>query len=468
MKKLIIGLLIAVGALSSCAVKYERPDIPAEELIRDFSESDTTFDVSKIEWRDFYKDTLLCRLIDSALAGNYDLEIAYKRIEQQSAYFKKSKWEIAPDLSASAGVSYGKQNLSAQTAPYFTIGISASWEIDIWGKLSKAKRAQFQKLLSQENTKNAIQTELIANIAKSYFQLLALDAQKKFVIETIANRENYLQTVKDLKESAVVNEVAVLQAESQLLTAQTYLPEINQAITQAENYICYLIGKTPAPIQRREITDLSEIRFPQAKTGLPIALLRNRPDILAAENMLQSSLHSYNSAVAAMYPSLTLSGNISTDAAQMDQWFNLPTSLVWGVIGGLTQPIFNGRALRTQKDVALKEYEIAIIEFKECVLGAGMEVSNTLSSLHNNNQKAELLYKQFIALEKAYEYSYELLVNGYATYLDVLSAQEGVFNAQLSYIQALNELIDNHIDLYRALGGGWSNPSLEKNRIKEK
>ena len=224
------------------------------------------------------------------------------------------------------------------------------------------------------------------------------------------------------------------------------------------------MGKAPAKIERREVSDPNQITFKEFPIGVPANLLRNRPDIIAAEHTLQSKLHLYNSAVAAMYPSLTLSGNISTDATQFDQWFNLPTSLLWGVIGGLTQPIFNSRALRTQKEVAQKEYEIAIIEFKESVLNAGLEVSNRLSSIENNKERVELLYKQYLALEKAYEYSYELLVNGYATYLDVLSAQEGVFNAQLTYIDALNELINDNIELYRTLGGGWHNPTDENKK----
>lgn len=457
MRKLII-LAILATVLGSCAVKYERPQIETDNLYRNGSAEDTLFDVAKIDWKDFYKDTLLCKLIDSALANNYDMEIAYKRIEQQRSYFKKSKWSLAPTASASANASYGKADLANPQSPYFSVGISASWEIDIWGKLTKAKRAQFQQLLAQENTRNAIQTELIATIAKYYFQLIALDAQKGFILETITNRENYLATVKEMKESAQVNEVAVLQAQSQLLTAQTYIPTINQTISEIENNICYLIGEAPGPIQRRAVSKLSEINFPKAFTGIPANLLRNRPDIIAAENTLQSKLHSYNSAVAAMYPSLTLSGNISTDATQINQWFNLPSSLIWSVVGGLTQPIFNGRALRTQKEVAKKDYEIAIIEFKESILNAGMEVSNTLSALNNNSEKADLLYKQFTVLDKAYEYSYLLFVNGYATYLDVLTAQEGVFDAQLSYIQCLNDVINNHIDLYRALGGGWNKP----------
>lgn len=463
MRKLIFLLAIIAGA-TSCAIKYQRPEIETEKLIRDFESSDTTFDVAKLHWREFYKDTLLCRLIDSALVSNFDMEIAYKRIEQQSSYFKKSKWALAPNLNAQAGASYQKGEIGASQMPYFTVGISASWEIDVWGKLSKAKKGQFEQLLAQENTKNAIQTQLIATIASNYFELLTLDAQRKYVEETISNRKEYLETVKTMKESAQVNEVAVLQAQSQLLTAQAYLPTIDQAISEIENHICFLMGKAPAKIERREVSDPNQITFKEFPIGVPANLLRNRPDIIAAEHTLQSKLHLYNSAVAAMYPSLTLSGNISTDATQFDQWFNLPTSLLWGVIGGLTQPIFNSRALRTQKEVAQKEYEIAIIEFKESVLNAGLEVSNRLSSIENNKERVELLYKQYLALEKAYEYSYELLVNGYATYLDVLSAQEGVFNAQLTYIDALNELINDNIELYRTLGGGWHNPTDENKK----
>lgn len=440
----------------SCAIRYQRPEIETQTLVRGGSESDTSFDVASLDWRLFYKDSLLRELIDTALANNLDLEIAYKRIEQASSYFKESKWGYVPKVGASANASYRKANIAAEESPYFSVGISASWEIDIWGKLTKAKRAKFQQLLAQQRSKDAIITRLIADVATCYFNLITLDAQKSFVNQTIENRENYLETVKVLKESAEVNEIAVLQAQSQLLSAKSYIPDIEMSIATTENRLSILLGKNPSCIKRRSVKEFTEPIISIDSIGLAANLLRNRPDIMAAEHALIGSLHSYNSAVAAMYPSLTLSGNISSDAASFDQWFKMPSSLIWGVIGGLTQPIFNGRALKTQKEVAYKEYEIKILEFKKSLLSAGMEVSNLLAEYKNNKEKSELLYRQYTVLNKAYEYSYELLVNGYASYLDVLTAQEGVFSTQMSFIGSINEMMTNAIEIYRALGGGWT------------
>lgn len=438
--------------IASCAVKYQRPEVDHDNLVRDANPKDTTFDISNLNWRNFYKDPILCELIDSALVSNLDLQVAIKRIDQAASYFKQSKAFIFPTLGAKGSASYSN-------TPYFTVGISASWEIDIWGKLTKAKRAKYQQLLAQEGTKNAIITQLIANLAKSYFTLIALDTQKEFVVETIANREKYLETVKMLKQAAKVNEIAVLQAQSQLLSAQEYLPDINNAIYITENTISLLLGKVPQPIKRTEvenINNLIELISPLDSVGIPVNLLRNRPDVIAAEHTLISTLESFNSAKAAMYPALTLSGNISSDATQISQWFAMPSSLIWGIVGGLIQPIFNGRALKTQKEVAYKEFEAATFQFKSSVLSAGIEVSNALSSFNADKEKTALVVKQFYTLDKAYEYSVELLVNGYASYLDVLTAQEGVFNAQISLISGVQDCINDQIELYRALGGGWS------------
>ncbi len=450
---LISGILILVA---SCSVQYQRPQLDTDHLIRNALPADTTFDVTKLRWQDFYKDSVLCDLIDSALTSNFDIKIALSHIEQAAAYFKQSKWAIAPNLGADVSASYSKSSLVDPKSPYFSVGISASWEIDIWGKLTKAKRAKYEQLLSQENTKNAVVTRLVADIAQSYYTLVTLDIEREFVLETIENRRNYLQTVRTLKESAQVNEVAVLQAESQLYSVLNYLYDIDDNIYRAENSLSLLLGKVPGPIYRKQYDNISNVVFGIDSLGIPANLLSNRPDVMAAENALKSSLHSYNSATAALYPSLTLTGNISSDATQINNWFAMPASLIWGVVGGLVQPILNGRQLRTQKDIAYQEFEISSTQFKETVLQAGIEVSNALHSFKSNKAKSEFQYKQYLALDKAYQYSVQLLINGYANYLDVLTAQNGVFNAQIDLIEGIQDCINNQIELYRALGGGWS------------
>lgn len=456
MKKYIY-IAIALLTLSSCAVKYQQPDVQKDALIRNADPADTTFDIVALNWKDFYSDPILTALIDSALTGNLDLQVEILRIEQASAQFKQAKASLFPTLGANASGGYLRSDLGSNPTPYFSLGLNLSWEIDIWGKLSSAKRSQYQSLLAQESTKNAVITSLVANIATAYYTLITLDIEKEFILSTIKNREEYLETVRHLKEAAQVNEVAVLQAEAQLMSARAYIPDIEKAIYKVENSICTLLGIPPAPVQRKKVSDIFDISLTCIdEVGIPASLLRNRPDVLASEYRLKSALEYYNSAKAAMYPALTLKGNVSSDAAVFAQWFAMPASLIYGIIGGLTQPIFNGRALKTQKEVAYKEFEAAESSFKKAVLSAGEEVSNNIFSLKADKEKVQYLRKQYIALDKAYNYSVELLINGYATYLDVLSAQEGVFNAQIGLILGAQNCINGQIELYRSLGGGWS------------
>lgn len=473
MKRTIIFLSLAVALLAtSCHIKYEQPEVPQEALIRHYNPADSTFNVAELSWREFYKDSLLCDLIDTVLVRNLDMQVALKRLGQSAAYFKQSKWAYAPNLSASASAGYARSAEYATSeagmdvytgSPVFSLGVSASWEVDIWGKIMKQKKARLQQLFAQENYKNAVQTQLIANTATYYYQLVALDMQKQFTLETIDNRESYYETVQSLKASAQANEVAVLQAESQLLVAKSYIPQVETSIHHIENALNLLMGQAGVEIKRCTMTERAMFQHLKIdSTGVPALLLRNRPDVLQAENTLKANMYNYNAAVAALYPSLTLSGSVSSDAPALNQWFMMPASLIYNAIGGLLQPLINGRQLRTQRNVAYLEYEASVLDFKKTVLNAGMEVSNALCAYRNNREMVGYLYKQYLALSKAYDFSYELLLNGYATYLDVLSAQEGVFNAQMSLIDAVSQMISDQIELYRALGGGWDVPENEE------
>ena len=300
-------IIITLVLAASCSIKYQQPEIDTQTLIRDIDPNDNTFEISSLKWKEFYQDPLLQELIDSALINNLDLRVAIKRIEESSEYFKQGKASFYPTLGTGVNANYGKSVLNTETSPYFSFGFNASWEIDIWDKLGSAKRAKYQDLLAQINTKNAIQTSLISNLATAYINLISLDSKKKYVLETIKNREEYLETVISLKESAQVNEVAVLQAKAQLLEAQTYIPNINNAIQQSENSICKLLGKTPRSIKRSSVESLMKNTLKLDSIGVPANLLRNRPDVLSAENNVISFMENYNSAKAALYPSLTIS-----------------------------------------------------------------------------------------------------------------------------------------------------------------
>ncbi|MEG0892054.1 MAG: efflux transporter outer membrane subunit, partial [Bacteroidales bacterium] len=435
-RNLIFFTIISVLAVS-CGIKNYSPIefSSKDSLMRDYNSTDTT-NIASMPWSTFYTDTTLTALIKEGLQNNMDLKVALYRIEQAAAYYKKSKSDFYPNLSANASASYKGDYQGSKAGQLYNFGISTSWEVDIWGKIRNAKKAKYASLLAQESSKNAIITQLIASIAQSYYALVAYDTQKDLVEETIINRTNYYKTVKALKESAQVNEVAVLQAEAQLCNAQGYIPSINAAIRSTENTICYLLGRVPGPIAREITQNINEIQLTDAPLGVSAQLLHNRPDVLAAEKTVMGYFYNLKATKAAMYPALTISGNTGFDSNALKSWMNI-TSTAWSIAAGLVQPIFNGRALRTQKEVAYYQYQQSIIEFKSSVLNAGMEVSNAMSQIKSNSELAVYQYKQCIALGKAYEFSIDLLLNGYATYLDVLTAQDGVFNSKLSFITTL-------------------------------
>jgi len=459
----IIILTITVLLAESCAVTpYKRStQLPVDNLFRTYTDNDTTQTCAMVPFHDFYNDPLLQQLITEALDSNVNVRLAINRLAQMSEYVKQSKAAFFPTLnlgltrSLSDVSKYGNSMRPANPYTELKLAATAGWEIDVWGKLSSAKRSRQAQYFQQEATLRATQTQIVANIASAYYQLIMLDHQRAITQKSIESYTTYLQTVKELKLSAKVTEVAVLQAKAQLAAAEAYLPQINASIAIEENYICMLSGKTPTSVSRSSSFDLTLFHSEMLNIGVPALLLSNRLDVQAAEYALRSAYEQFNVARAAMYPQLTLSGSVGPDAKGLANWFNMPSSLLWNAVAGLTQPVLNGRTLKTQKEVARLQEEAAFISFKQTLLDAGNEVSNALATIHFIAQQANYQKEQVDALKKAYEYSQELLVNGYATYLDVLSAQNSVLSSELSLYTTYNNIIQQKIVLYRALGGGW-------------
>ena len=461
---IIFAVVAIVLFFGSCAVTpYKRSaQLPLDGLFRPFAAVDTANNLALASVRSFYDDPLLQQLITEALDSNVNVKLAINRLAQSSQYLKQSKASLFPNLSlglSGSAFNYSKYGNSTWDPNSYTdlqLSATAGWEIDIWGKLRSAKRSQQAQYLQQEATVRATITQIVSDIASAYYQLITLDHQQDVTKKSIESYTNYLQTVEALKQSAQVNEVAVLQAKSQSASAKAYLPQIEQSIALNENYICQLLGKAPAPVSRSSQFDLTLFHTENLSVGVPAQLLSNRPDVQAAEFALRSAHEQFNAAKAAMYPQLTLTGDIGIDSKGLANWFNLPGSLLWNAVAGLTQPLFNGRALKTQKEVARLQEDAAFISFKQTLLDAGNEVSNALASIHFIAQQADYQKEQVESLKKAYEYSQELLINGYATYLDVLSAQNNVLSSELSLYTTYNNIVQQKIILYRALGGGWN------------
>lgn len=448
-------IIIVAAMVSSCVTKpYKTPQTAQlmDSLYRVLENRvDTTKNEADVSWQQFFTDPILVGYVAEALENNIDMRIAIKNIEKANSQLRSARSAYFPSISGSVG--YGGEmtsNYPSVMAATNQVNLQLGWEIDLWGKIASAKRSSYASLLQQHDVVQAMQTTIVAQIASMYYTLVAYDAEVKVITETIANRRDYLAKTRDLKESSKVNEVAVQQAIAQLAEVNAALPSMQLAIIQTENAFKLLLGRPSGEIVRHPVINIMDAKL-VTDIGYPAQLLVNRPDVRAAENSYRAAHEMWNVSRAAMYPALTISaeGSISDITNSHFGVLNL--------LGGLTQPIFNGRKLRTQREVAKLTAEQAELNFRKAILTAGQEVSNALAKQLKTKEMAIAKVVQLRSLKLAYEYSMELFDKGYATYIDVLIAQTGVYNIEMSLIQTYLDNLVARIELYKALGGGAKN-----------
>ena len=298
----------------------------------------------------------------------------------------------------------------------------------------------------------AVKTTLIANIASTYYQLLSLDEQRRITEQTIETRKKSLETNKALKEAGNITEVGVKQTEAQLYTAQAILIDTNNQIRLLENTMSILLGKEPEDINR---TSLAQQNIDtELKTGVPAQLLRNRPDVIQAEYGLVNAFEMTNVARANFYPSLTLTATGGLQSLDLGELLDT-NSLFATIIGGITQPIFQRRQIKTQYEASQAQQEQARLQFRQAFLTATKEVADALYNYEAATDKIEVKQKEFDAYDIATDYSQELLNNGLANYLEVLTARQNALNSQLDLITAKYNQLNSIVNLYQAVGGGW-------------
>ncbi|MDO5654765.1 MAG: efflux transporter outer membrane subunit [Flavobacteriaceae bacterium] len=459
-----IFIIISGLFLQSCLSlkKYERPaELISETQYRTDNLSQDSISMADLGYREIFKDVLLQNHIAQALENNIDIRVALENINISDAYVKQAKAAYFPNLQVGPGVTYQTQSMNTQFGQIigdrshlmnYDISASASWQADIWGKLKSAEKAQYASYLQSVAAHQAVKSEIVAQIASSYYRLLALDEQKRTTEETILLREKSLETTQALKDAGVLTEVAVKQTEALLLNHRAYLIEIENSIHILENQISYLMGIPSQSIAR---SDMDQQEIPtEIKLGVPASLLRNRPDVMAAEYGLIQAFEDWNFAHANLYPSLNLSANTGLQSVDLDKLFSV-NSWFATVAAGLTQPVLQQRRLKTQKEVAEFQQEKALLNFRKTLLLAGKEVSDALH-LYNSQDEfialKQLEYEQYFA---ATAFSQELMNYGMANYLEVLTAQQNALNAQLAAIQAKFAQLNALVNLYNALGGGW-------------
>jgi multidrug efflux system outer membrane protein len=461
--KQVFGLLIAASLFSACSVTktYKSPDVKTEGLYRDQSSADSVT-LADMPWQSLFTDDKLKALIQKGLDQNVDLRNAIQNIAQAQATLKQSKLAYLPSLSANADYTRTKSSLSALNFPAginintltdtYRLYLSTSWEADIWGKLSSTKRAALASYLGTDAARKAVQTQLIADIANNYFTLLSLDKQLTITEETLKNRVSSLETIKALKEGAVVTGAAVVQSEANLYATEVTIPDLKQSIRETENALSILLAQAPGPIDRNTMDGLQTPA--NLSIGLPSQLLHNRPDVEQAELAFRSSFENTNLARTYFYPSLTLTANGGLSTLQLKNFFD--QSIFYSLVGGLTQPIFNQGINKARLTTAQSQQIQAMNTYQQTLLVAGQEVSNSLFDYQSAVAKQASRGKQIAALIKAVDYTQELLRFSSATnYTDVLTSEQSLLAAQLSAVSDQLQKMQAVVNLYRALGGGW-------------
>lgn len=460
-----IPVFTAIAAtllLSACVTKkYERPKLETEDVYRDLKSTDTVT-MATMPWQTLFADAKLKALIAKGLAQNVNLKNAIENMVQAQATLRQAKLGYYPTLSANADVTHNKQakaalnfpagiNINTLTTTYRAY-LSTSWEADIWGKISSTKRAALASFLQNDAAKRAVQTQLIADIANTYYNLIALDEQLRITEETLEARVKNIEVVNALKEAAIVTGAAVVQAEANRYATEVTIPDLKQNIREAENALNILLSQPPGAIDRSKLE--GQTVPATLNLGVSAQLLENRPDVQQAEFAFRNAFENVNLAKTYFYPSLTLTANGGASTLHLENFFK--QSIFYSIIGTLTQPLFN-RGLNKQRLTTAQSVQVQSLNtFQQTIYVAGQEVSNALYSYDMAVQKKESRVKQVEALTKAVDYTEQLLQYSSATnYTDVLTSQQQLLAAQLSGVNDQLQQLQAVVELYRALGGGW-------------
>lgn len=453
---ILLGVMLSIG-FSSCQIvnKYQTPEIDSTDLFRDESPSDTT-SIANIPWKEYFKDPALQVLIDEALVNNYDMRIVQERVKQAEAALGMARAAYFPNLALAGNYTHtrfsqgenGTKALGYHTNEYM-VGLTASWEIDVWGKLNRQSRAKYADVLNSYEGRNLLQTSLIANIANTYYALLALDEQLKVTYEMIDLMQESVVTMEAMMSSGMLNRASIEQMKASVYSAQVSIPDLESNIRQLENTICLMLGKKPGNITR---TTLEGQNVPsELAHGVPFQMLAKRPDVKQAELSFRTAFELTNAARASFYPSISIT---SASIGYAGTLFK-PENLVANIIGNLAQPIFAKKQLITQLKVAKAEENAALLGFEKAVLSAGKEVSDILYTYQSSLSKNEIRAKQVESLSQAVSDTKELLTHGeISSYLEVINAQQSLLQAKLNQVSDKLQQLQATSDLYRALGGG--------------
>lgn len=432
--------------LSGCSLyrQYEREQMPfVDSLYRRMSVPSDSVSSASVTWDKFFTDPLLQEWIRTGLEYNSDLNIARLKVQEAEASLLAARWAWLPgaDFSVQGG-------LPGQ----FSASVQASWQTDIFGGLRNAKRRAQAALEQSHAYRQAVQTQLVATIANSYYTLLMLDEQLTISNRTLKTWEESIRTLEALKRAGKTNEAAVLQAKANMLSVEANVLTLEKEILAVENSLCALLGLVPMPIERSTLND--QILPERLCAGVPVELLDRRPDVKQAEMVLAQAFYNVNSAKASFYPNITLSGALGWTTGSGNITVD-PGSIIANLIAGLTQPVFGRGVNKARLKTAQAQLEEAAYAFRQSLLDAGVEVNNALTLWQTAQKRVELDKKQILNLQAAIWNTQLLMKHGNADYLEVLTAQKNLLQAELTEVSDRYDEIISAVNLYQALGGGY-------------
>lgn len=445
-------LVLLLPAGCGIYTKYQRPETAFADslyLLQTKTDKADTTSLADLSWRELFSDSQLRELITKGLNNNTDLRIARSKVREAEATLKASRMAFFPSVSFDADGSV-KHHTAGSTSKSYSAAISAGWELDIFGRLRNAKKGAAAALEQSYAYEQAVQTQLIATIANSYYTLLMLDEQLRISRRTLDNWEKNIRALAALKRAGKTNETAVLQAKANRLDVERSALTLEKQIAEQQNALCSLLGIVPQTIKR---ATLAEQQFPKTlSVGLPLQLVNRRPDVRQAEYALAEAFYATNAARSAFYPKITLGGSAgwtfgSNTIADPGTW-------LLSALGSLAQPVFANGQNRTRLKIAKEQQEQALVRFKQQLLDAGIEVNNALTLWQTSLQRLDVDKKRIVHLRAAVWNTTLLMKYGQTNYLEVLTAQQNLLQAELAEASDKYDEIQGVISLFHALGGG--------------
>ena len=444
-------LLWAVCLMTGCSIykPYSRPEVQTEGLYRDLEETRDTASIATLGWRNLFSDKNLQALIEKGLERNTNLRVAHIRVKAAEAVLMNARLSYLPSVVLTPDGSISGTE-GAKAIKTYNLAASASWEIDLFGKVTNAKREALAALEGSRAYRQAVETQLIATIANSYYMLLMLDRQLIISEQTLITWKETEHSIEALKRAGKSNDAAVLQAKANRLALEASVVSIRKSIRETENVLSALLADTSHDIMRGA---LQKQQFPDTlSAGLPIQLLANRPDVRQAEWNLAQAYYATNAARSALYQSLTLSGSTGWTNNVGGVVVN-PGSWLFSAVGSLMQPLFNKGTNIANLRQAKARQEEALLLFQQSLLDAGKEVNNALTRWQSARIRIDYVNQQIMTLQEAVRKTELLMQHTSTNYLEVLTARQRLLEAELTQAQDKFEEIQGVIDLYHAVGG---------------